>query len=154
MDRKLAQIKQIRLFLLREISNLTSEQLNAIPQGYNNNIIWNLAHMLSAMQALCYKRAGLPVTIDDKYVTPFLPGTRPETIISDDEIAAIKLLLINTTDKLQADIENNLFHNYTMSERVEQVYGIQLLSIDDAIDFLMYHEGFHSGYIMALKHLV
>ncbi len=154
MNKKIEKIKNCRLFLLKQISGLTSEQLNLVPEGYNNNIIWNLAHLLSATQAICYRRAGLPVTIDDKYFTPFLTNTKPGDFINNQEIEVIKKLFISSIDTLQTDFENKIFGNYTKSENIERVYGIDVSNIDDAIEFLLYHEGFHSGYIAGLIHLV
>jgi len=154
MNKQLEKIKNFRLFVLKQISSLTNEQLNTIPGGYNNNIIWNLGHLVSATQAICYKRARLPVTIDDKYFSPFLPTTKPGNFINSEEINIIKELLISTINTLNTDLENNLFSNYTKSERIEQVYGIDVSNIDDAIEFLLYHEGFHSGYIVGLIRLV
>ena len=154
MNKQLEKIKNFRLFVLNQISGLTSEQLNFIPQGYNNNIIWNVGHLVAATQAICYKRAGLPVTIDDKYFIPFLPTTKPDHFINNEEIEAIKALFISTMDTLQTDYANKLFDNYTRSERIKEVYAIDVSNIDDAIDFLLFHEGFHSGYITALIHLV
>ena len=154
MNKKIENIKKYRLFILKQISSLTSAQLNSVPKGYNNNIIWNLGHLVSALQAICYKRAGLAITIDDKYVTPFLPNTQPDNFINSEQIEVIKELLISTIDTLQTDFENKIFGNYTKSENIERVYGIELNNIDEAIDFLLYHEGFHSGYILGLIHLV
>lgn len=154
MNKKLEKIKGFRLFVLKQISGLTSEQLNLIPAGYNNNIIWNVGHLVSATQAICYKRAVLPVTIDDKYVTPFLPTTKPVGFINSEEIDIIKELFISSIDTLNTDLGNNIFGNYTKSERIEEVYGIDVSNIDDAIEFLLYHEGFHSGYIAGLIRLV
>ncbi|MEO8147957.1 MAG: DinB family protein [Bacteroidia bacterium] len=154
MNKNLESIKKYREFILKQISSLTPEQLNEIPTGFNNNIIWNLGHIVSATQAICYKRAALAVTVDDKYFTPFLTNTKPDKFISSEEIEVIKELLITTIDALQNDFENKIFGNYTKSENVERVYGIALNNIDDAIDFLLYHDGVHSGYIFGLKHLV
>jgi len=35
-----------RKFLLKITEDLTIEQLNKIPDGFKNNIAWNLAHLL------------------------------------------------------------------------------------------------------------
>ncbi len=154
MNLQIEKIRKFRLFVLKQIGGLTSEQLNSIPQGYNNNIIWNLGHVVATTQALCYKRAGLPLTISDQYVNPFLPTTKPSGVISDDEIAVIKELLMTTLDTLEIDLTRNVFDKYTPSERIKEVYSIDILTVDDAIDFLVYHDGFHSGYIMSLLRLI
>jgi hypothetical protein len=49
-----------RQLLLDQIAGLTTEELNQIPRGLNNNIIWNLAHLISGQQGIFYARAGLP----------------------------------------------------------------------------------------------
>ena len=154
MNKNIEKIKKIRLFILKQINGLTSDQLNEIPRGFNNNIIWNLGHIVSALQAICYKRAGLPVRIDDKYFTPFLPSSKPLSFIGSEETDTIRELMISTIDILQTDYAGHLFSNYTKSERIEEVYNIDVSNIDDALAFLLYHEGFHSGYIMAIKRLV
>jgi len=154
MNREIEKLRKFRLFILKQIVGLTSEQLNSIPPGYNNNIIWNLGHVVATTQALCYKRAGLPLTISDHYVNPFLPTTKPTGVISEEEIAVIKESLMTTLDTLKIDLTLNRFNNYTPSERIKEVYGIDILTIDDAIDFLVYHDGFHSGYIISLLRLI
>ncbi|HEV8084966.1 MAG TPA: DinB family protein [Chitinophagaceae bacterium] len=154
MNKQLQKLEKLRHFLLKEISSLTTEQLNTIPDGFSNNIIWNLAHLVSATQLIFYKRAGLPLTIHKQYITPFLPGSKPGTLISNEDIDAIKELSISTIGGMQTDYENQSFDNYKKSENLERYYGIEVLTIEDAIEFLLYHEGYHSGKIIALKHLV
>ena len=154
MNNNLEKIKAFRLFVLKQIHDLTTEQLNTIPPGYTNNIIWNLAHLVSATQMLCYRRAGLAAVIDDQYITPFLPGTKADRFIPEEEIDAIKELLISTIDVLQTDLQHKDFSKYSKSERIKEYYGLDVTSIEEVIEFLLYHEGFHSGYIVALKRLV
>jgi hypothetical protein len=144
-------IKGPRTFILSLIENLTVEQLNYIPQGFNNNLIWNLAHLISGQQGICYTRAGLPIVVDDKYYTPYRPDTKPEQFIDATEIAIIKQLFITSINRLETDIQDNIFTNYpAWISR----YGTEITSFDDAMDFLPFHEGLHCGYIMALKRAV
>jgi hypothetical protein len=103
---------------------------------------------------MCYARSGLPVIIDDKYFTPYMPGSKPKAIVDVDEIEIIKKLFISTIDQLQIDLDKKLFENYTPSIMIPKVYGFEIKNIDDALEYLLYHEGFHGGYISSLKHLV
>lgn len=154
MNKQLQKLEKLRHFLLKEISGLTTEQLNAIPGGFSNNIIWNLAHLVSANQLIFYKRAGLPLTIHEQYITPFLPGSKPATLISKEDVDVIRELSISTVGGMQTDYENQNFGNYKKSENIGRYYGIEVLTIEDALEFLLYHEGYHTGKIIALKHLV
>ncbi len=151
---ELDKIIIFRQFLLGEIAGLSAGQLNEIPAGLHNNIIWNLGHILAATQAICYRRASQPVKIDEQYFIPFLPNTKPDGFVGKDDIASISGLLISTMHTLQTDYANGHFDNYTPSENIQRVYGIELRTIDDAIEFLLYHDGYHAGKISVLKQLV
>ena len=67
----IAQIKKTRSFIIDLVENLSAEQLNHIPPGFNNNIIWNIAHLTATQQNMCYVRSGLEITIEDKIFHPF-----------------------------------------------------------------------------------
>lgn len=153
-DTKIEKIKKIRQYLLDEINELTDEQLNKIPPGFNNNIIWNLGHLICAQQSICYMRAGHSIKVSDKYFSPFLTDTKPDVFIGKHDIEEIKKLFIGCIDELQVDFNENIFDNYSPSPNILKVYGIKLNSIEDALEFLLYHEGFHSGYIISLRRLV
>ncbi|HYC87013.1 MAG TPA: DinB family protein [Chryseosolibacter sp.] len=152
--KKLDKIKKTRLFTLHEVEALSIEQLNRIPDGFNNNIIWNLAHMVSAFEAICYLRAGLAVTIDDQYLTPYLTNTRPTSFIGEGQTNEIKRLLVSTVENFQVNAGKNLFNSYEPSANIFKQYNISLTSIDDAIEFLLFHDGYHAGCISVLKRFV
>jgi hypothetical protein len=154
MDKRIEKIKGFRTFLLQQIEELTTELLNKIPEGFNNNIIWNLGHLISAEQNICYVKSGVPVIIEDKYFSPYLPGTKPTSFVDEKNIAIIKEYFISTIDQLNADVEHKLFSNYSPSVVIPKVYGFEVNNIDDALEYLLYHEGFHAGSVMSLKRIV
>lgn len=51
-------LKKLRFAILKTIEQLPTEQLNKVPDGFNNNIIWNVAHLIASQQNLCYIKAG------------------------------------------------------------------------------------------------
>ncbi len=142
------QVKLTRNYLLNSLADLSVADFNKIPAGFNNNIIWNLAHLVSAQQGICYKRSGLEVIIPEKYFLPFVPGTTPTKDLTELEIDEVKQLMISNLNDLKKDLEEGKFITYT--EAITR-YGVKLSSIEDAIGFLPFHEGMHTGYIMALK---
>jgi hypothetical protein len=154
MDKRIEKIKGFRTFLLQQIEELTIDQLNKIPEGFNNNIIWNIAHMIAAEQNICYVRSGLPVIIGDKYFSPYLPGTKPTSFIDENDVAVIKEFFISTIDQLNADLNHNAFANYTPSVAIPKTYGFEVNNINDALEYLLYHEGLHSAYVTTLKRMV
>ncbi|MXV51242.1 DinB family protein [Pedobacter sp. HMF7647] len=151
MESQVANILNVRTYLLDQIKDFSVEQLNKIPDGFNNNIIWNLGHLTSAMQGLCYKRSGLKPAVEEQYVEPFIPGSKPEKYYNEEDVNAIKELLLSSPLKLQDDYQRGIFQEYTT---VTTRYNVTLSNIDEAIDFVLFHEGLHAGYVMAMRKLV
>jgi len=107
--------------------------------------------MIAAQQGMCYKRAGLPTIIGEDFWEKFRTGSKPQEPLNEQEITNIKDLLFTTLDKLEADLNNNIFGNYTTWTTR---YGVEIGSIDAALEFLPFHEGLHSGTIFTMKKLV
>ena len=151
MHPQIETIYKTRQALLNLIQDLTVEELNEIPAGFNNNIIWNVAHLTAAQQGVCYLRAGLDLKIEEQYFLFYKPESKPEQFVNAEEVEKIKQMLLSTLDQLQADHQQNVFTNYIpWTTR----YGVNIKNIEEALDFLPFHEGLHLGYIMALKRVV
>ncbi|OKS86790.1 DinB family protein [Mucilaginibacter polytrichastri] len=144
-------IRKTRVNVLKVVDGLTIEQLNKIPEGFNNNIIWNIAHLVAAQQGICYKRAGLPMLIDENYFNAYKPDSKPEVFVDEAGFEYIKHLLVSTIDQFEVDYNKGIFTNYPawMSR-----YNLEIANIDEAISFLPFHEGLHTGYMMALKRAI
>lgn len=147
------KIKGFRQFLLRQIEGLNAQQLNNVPPGHNNNIIWNLGHMIAASLNMTYVKSGLKVPVDDKFFSPYLSGTKPVNPLDQSGCDELKREFIAMMDQLQADYDKNLFLNYTPPAVIAKVYGFEVNNIDDAIAYLLYHEGLHTSKIQTLKSL-
>lgn len=151
MIKSLNYIIPPRLKVLEVIKPLTIEQVNLIPPGFNNNIIWNLGHMVAAQQGVCYKRAGQETVVGEDFFNRYKPGSKPEQFLDTSEFGKIIGLLSSTITQLEADLKTDMFTNYpAFTTR----YGIELTSIDDAVEFLPFHEGLHIGTIVAMSKIV
>jgi hypothetical protein len=151
MKREIERLKKTRTYLLDLIKDLSVEQLNEIPLGFNNNIIWNLGHLIVSQQGLCYLRAGLKPVVDEQYFIDYKPQTKPNNFIQEDEINKIKTLFLSIIDKLETDYDQSSFSNFGT---FTTPYSVEITDIDEAIDFMLFHEGLHTGYIMAMKRLL
>ena len=151
MNKAIETIRNPRKLLIKLIEGLSIEQLNKVPQGFNNNIIWNMGHIITAQQGVCYRRCGLDLKIDEDFFQRYKPDTKPEGFIDSIGVEKIRTLLFTTLDNLEVDYNAGIFTNYpTFITR----YGIEINSIDSAISFLPFHEGLHIGCMIALKKLV
>lgn len=151
MDKNFEILKKSRSLLLKITEHLTIDQLNKIPVGFNNNIVWNIAHLVVTQQLLCYKLSGLPCLISDEMIQKFQKGSSPISKISADEFQEIKMLLLDLPKTLEEDYCKRVFKNY--SEYTTSV-GITIKNIDEAIQFNLLHEGIHLGIVLQLKKLI
>lgn len=137
-----------RGFLNKYLENLSLEQLNTIPNDYNNNVIWNIGHIIVTEQLLVYKLSGLPMLVSDCLINKYMKGTKPESNATQQDVDGLKELLFSTIQQTQEDYNNGKFTNY--QEYTLSTTGNTLTNVEDAINFNLFHEGIHFGYIMAL----
>lgn len=143
--------KTIREILLKILDNHSLDQLNKIPEGFNNNIIWNVAHCVAAQQTLVYKLSGLPTMVSEDFILKYRKGTKPEGDVSEEEVNEIRAFLLSTFEKTKNDFQSGLFVDYN---EYTTSMGFTLKNVQDALDFNNYHEGIHTGIAMSLKKLV
>jgi hypothetical protein len=153
MQKHFDTLKTIRTAALNLINSLSAEELNKVPEGFSNNIIWNMGHVVAALNGLCYRRSSMPMQVSDGYFDRYKPGSKPEAPATEEEIARIKELLTSSIEQLEADYNAGLFKDKPY-ERVTTRYGVTITSIEDAITFLAFHEGMHIGYVMAMKRVL
>ncbi len=126
------------------------EQLNTVPQGFSNNLIWNIGHIIVVQQLMVYKASNLPMYISDDLFLKYKPGTKPTTT-SQTEVDELKDLLISLVDKTQDDFATEKFSSF--NEFTTRT-GFQVSSLKEAIDFNNYHEGLHLGFMMNIRKFI
>ena len=140
-----------RKMLNAYFENYTLEQLNKVPEGFTNNLIWNIAHVVVTQQILVYKLSGLPMMVSDEMVEKYKKGTKPEQDVTQAEADEIKELLFDTLHKLEVDYNNGIFANY---QEYPTSTGYILKSVKGAIEFNNFHEGLHIGIMMSIRKFV
>ena len=143
--------KHTRSNFIKLMDGLTIEQLNLIPQGYNNNIAWNFAHIVASQQTLCYVRGHVDTRIPLDKVTKYQRGTSPQGFINEEELGFYKDHAFTLLDDLTADVNAQLFGNY---EQVTTMFGVTLSNINDAKAYFVTHDNLHYGYALALRRAV
>lgn len=143
--------KTIREILLKILDDHSLEQLNKIPTGFGNNLIWNIAHCVSTQQVLVYKLSGLPMMVSEEFINKYRKGTKPEGDVSQAEVDGIRTLLSTTLEQVQKDLADGIFQTYT---EYTTSMGYTLKNINGALDFNNYHEGIHTGIVMSIRKFV
>ena len=144
----LALTRQTRANFLSLMNGMSEEQLNHIPAGFNNNIIWNFAHIIVTQQLLTYGLSKLPLSLDSESVDAFRKGSSPVRIYTAGEIKQFKELAGSTLDQFERDMKEGKFQTFRF---YPTSFGIELKSLEDAIAFNNVHEALHLGYAMSLK---
>jgi len=140
-----------RKIILQFLENHTLDQLNKIPDGYKNNLIWNIAHVLVTQQLLVYKFSGLPMMLPDELVQNYIKGSKPEHIVTQAEVDEIKSLLSKSIDQTKEDFDKKIFKSY---QEYPTSTGFVLKNVEDAMVFNNFHEGLHIGIMMGLRKLL
>lgn len=151
MKREFDILIKARTLILKEIDGLSIEQLHKIPDGFKNNIAWNLAHLVVTQQLLHYQFADLNCLVPDDLIEQHKKGTFPTKIFTEEEFEEVKELFEALPETLIEDFEAGIFEKYNTYPTST---GIVLDSIEKAITFNNFHEGIHYGIIRAIKKFI
>jgi len=130
------------------LDKFTLEELNHKPKGFNNTIIWNIAHVIVTQQLLVYDLSNIPMQVSDDLVAKYRKGTKTENDVTQDEVDEIKRLLFSTVEQMEQDYKKGVFKSYNAYTTST---NSTMACVEDAIAFNNFHEGIHLGYILALK---
>jgi len=140
-----------RALYAKILENYTLDQLNKIPDGWNNYLIWHVGHIIVSQQMLVYRGGGVPLQKKEGMAQLYMRGTKPERDATQAEVEEMKSLLFSTIQKTEEDFRNGIFTTYNTRK---SLLGFALDTIEDAIAFNNYHEGIHLGMVLRLKKLV
>ncbi len=147
MENVFITTQQNRKLLYQLLTKTPKEVLVKIPEGFRNNIWWNIAHILVTQQLLVYRRSGLPIQIDEWMIDAFKKGTVPNEEPTDDAIEDVAAYLLSTSELMQQDYENGLYTEY---DEYTTSLKVTLSTTEDAMVFNLLHEGLHLGVVLSL----
>jgi|SaaInlStandDraft_1057018.scaffolds.fasta_scaffold14000_2 hypothetical protein len=139
--------------LIKKVGNLDDDALDFIPEGFNNSIRWNLAHLVATPCLLTYRMTGQePPLISGDFIDSAKKGTNPNdfSLIEDFGIKHLCELLIEVPKQIQRDypdLKDLEFKPYETST------GFMMKNIDQAIAYSNIHDGIHFGTVSAIKTL-
>ena len=137
-----------RVLMEKFLDTFTLGELNKVPEGFKNNIIWNIAHCIVTQQILIYRLSNLQMNLPQDFIARFKKGTKTEEPLNQNEVDYIRSVLFSPLDQTEKDYNAGkfkTFEDYTVST------GSKLTNVDEALAFNNFHEGIHFGYILALK---
>src|SRR5438270_7754421 len=132
MEKYFDIMQKTRINFLQLLDGLTIEQLNTIPAGFNNNLIWNFAHLLATQQVIFYGLASLTPKVDEQFIKRYRRYTKPEGFISATEFESIKQNFERAQQTFFEDYSKGAFNNF---KQYTTSFGVQLDTVEDAIKF-------------------
>lgn len=130
------------------LDNYSLDQLNTIPPGMSNNLIWNIGHVIVSQQKLVYALSGLPMHIPDSFFEKYQNGSHPDGKTTQAEVDEIKKLLSEMVEKTKFDFEAGVFKEF---HPYQTKTGFHLGTWKEAMEFNNYHEGIHLGIMLQIK---
>lgn len=149
MTKILELIDKIRMDLIEITENLTVDQLNTIPYGFNNSIVWNLGHILVVTDEILYENSPFSIPAHDFDISGFKKGTRPDNVIDEKDISLINSALSDTVPRFR-----KLINAYAMDTQNNESQLLEKLGNDKSIHFILFHEDMHIPTILHQLKLV
>jgi len=144
-------IKANRIQLASILTSHSLDQLNHIPDGLGNNIVWNIAHTIAVQESLTYGLSGLRWTAPKELVKGYARGTRPTEDVDQKFVEFLKGEVLDSLERLQENYNNGIFKEY---KSFELSLGYTLQSVEDAIYFNIYHEALHMSRIIDIRKFI
>ncbi len=151
MDHKAAikLLKQIREVSSKYyIDKLPWDSLTKIPNGYSNNIIWNIGHMISVSYSLNFTIAGLPLPTELEMVKKFRKGTFPAEY-GEIDIKWIKDNILKSVELIDEAWDKDLIKEIV--NPIQTDLGNIVESPSDALAMTLVHDMLHFERIRLFK---
>lgn len=133
------------------LSNLSLEELNHIPDGFNNDILWNIGHVISVQQMLVIGLGNERWTVDKSIVKEFRKGSKPERSYTDSDRKTLLTQLDSSLVETQSLYEHKKLTSY---QTFLTPTGFQIHDFESALAFNLFHEGMHLGTVLAIIKLI
>ena len=133
------------------LSSMSLDALNKIPEGFNNNIFWNIGHIISVQQMIVVGLANERWTVDKRIVKEFMKGSKPERAYTEEDRMELLQILETSLQETQALFDADKLNTY---QSFKTLTGYEITDFTSACAFNLFHEGMHLGTLLSIKKFV
>ncbi|MFC0187388.1 DinB family protein [Fictibacillus aquaticus] len=145
-DILLKQLAAFRHNTLSVVEGVTEEMADIVPEGFNNNIRWQLGHIYLDQYDWLYHKINEDSPVPKHYRELFGYGTRPsDWKLSPPTLDELKNRLADQVDHIKEHFGRRL------DEELESPAELGMNTFAEILPRTFYHEGMHTGHIIALK---
>lgn len=140
------QLQDVRQFTLQVCGDMNPEQVDVVPQGFNNSIRWNVGHIILDQDTWFHYLIADEAEIPTTYEKFFGFGTSPATWT--EEPPTWEELMERL--KMQPEVLKHKFSG-RLEEPLQRESELGMNTIGEIIPRTLYHEWYHLGYIQSIK---
>lgn len=137
--------------MLRELEGLSHEEMLKIPEGRDDNILWNVGHLICSISRLAYVFSGYPLPIPEHYLTLFGKNTNALDWTETPDVDEVLAHFNELPGKIEADYRAGKFTEY---KSMTFGPGHTVESVPEAVAFHCFHEGLHIGVVICIKQML
>lgn len=143
-------METVRGLTLKAISELTEEEADRIPEGFNNNIRWNLGHVTFIQERVTLQLFGEQMEVPKLYKLLFAPGTSPKNWqFPAPSLKELEKVMSEQTNRIQNVLSGRL------DEKLDSAFtngiGLTFETIGECLLFTLYHEAYHMHAINQIR---
>ncbi|MFT3903394.1 MAG: DinB family protein [Niabella sp.] len=147
-------IKKQREKFVLFVDELSLDELNKVPEGFNDNIIWNLGHIMVSSYVLMYLRTEANPVFQVPYLEKYGIGSRPEkdNPATAEDVANVKSLVVDSINEIEQDLHQGVFDN--MTPFPTKTYGIDMKTPEDILAWIFAHDAMHFATAKAYQRMI
>lgn len=142
------QLEGFRRYLLKE-SDVSAAEAEIIPEGFNNNIRWNVGHVYTEQYMWIKTLMNEDVDIDKRFDDWFGFATSPKNFTAETpSLEELRTLLSSQIGHIKETYGERLEEEFSPTE----LWG--LTTLKQVLDWTSFHEGMHLQTIKHLKNFI
>ncbi|MDR6551542.1 DinB family protein [Paenibacillus qinlingensis] len=146
----LKQLEFIRKSTIKAVEGLSEDTIDAMPEGFNNNIRWNLGHIIFVQEKFAFHFIGEPLQVPENFERLFAKGTKPADWNEElPSLETLLALLVEQPKRIQSILHDRL--DESVAKPFTTGNGLLLTTIGEFLNYTLYHEGMHFNSITLLK---
>lgn len=121
------------------------------PEGWPNTIRWNAGHVYAETEGFLHDADHNYEIVRPEWMDLFLDGTRPSAWTEEDNVPSkdeIIEALKEQEKRVEAFFANKLLNK---ADKVRDINGMLLDTVDSSIQFVTWHEGLHLGIVKSMR---